>query len=142
MPCQDKPLQCDRVCGKPLSCGRHMCEIVCHAGSCGPCPMQGSRQCPCGKVTPCYMHASACGGFIIWGGSWYTAGNCPQCISASLTCFLLFGSFLTAPEKSEALHCVSFACSLVIRAPAGRLIVISTLDHRQPAVHPSHVCSD
>lgn len=37
--------------GKPLACGRHMCEKVCHAGPCGGCPFEGVRTCPCGKVS-------------------------------------------------------------------------------------------
>ena len=41
--------QCTRVCGKPLDCGRHCCEQVCHAGPCGPCKLAGPKACPCGK---------------------------------------------------------------------------------------------
>lgn len=41
--------QCGRVCGKPLDCGRHRCERVCHAGSCGSCALAGPKACPCGK---------------------------------------------------------------------------------------------
>ncbi len=50
LPCSQRDLHCDRVCGKGLACGRHSCERVCHEGSCGGCPMEGPRLCPCGKV--------------------------------------------------------------------------------------------
>lgn len=65
VPCKVKTLQCGRVCGKQLSCGRHSCEGVCHAGACAPCPMQGIRTCPCGKAEfdslPCTEATPSCG---------------------------------------------------------------------------------
>ena len=57
LPCSQRDFQCDRVCGKVLACGRHKCENVCHDGSCGGCPMEGPRLCPCGKVSES-MHMS------------------------------------------------------------------------------------
>ena len=36
-------------CGKQLSCKSHICEKICHNGSCGKCPRAGLRHCPCGK---------------------------------------------------------------------------------------------
>jgi len=50
VPCAVAEYQCSRVCGKVLGCGRHRCELVCHAGACGGCPSAGQRRCPCGKV--------------------------------------------------------------------------------------------
>ncbi|KAL4428037.1 hypothetical protein ABPG75_002126 [Micractinium tetrahymenae] len=50
LPCsQQGVFQCTRVCGKPLDCGRHGCEQVCHAGKCSPCALAGPKACPCGK---------------------------------------------------------------------------------------------
>ncbi|EFJ44757.1 hypothetical protein VOLCADRAFT_82592 [Volvox carteri f. nagariensis] len=49
--CGDRNYQCARVCGKPLACGNHKCEKVCHTGACGSCPFSGVRTCPCGKQT-------------------------------------------------------------------------------------------
>jgi NF-X1-type zinc finger protein NFXL1 len=43
------PLQCTRVCGKLLDCGRHRCSEVCHSGPCGGCELAGPKACPCGK---------------------------------------------------------------------------------------------
>lgn len=37
------------MCGKPLGCGRHSCQEVCHAGKCSPCALAGPKACPCGK---------------------------------------------------------------------------------------------
>ena len=42
-------LQCTRVCGALLDCGRHSCTEVCHAGPCAPCQLAGPKACPCGK---------------------------------------------------------------------------------------------
>ena len=52
-----------KVCGKPLDCGEHSCEMVCHAGSCGECPRAGARTCPCGKtnvILPCTEDTPTC----------------------------------------------------------------------------------
>ncbi|XP_066286715.1 NF-X1-type zinc finger protein NFXL1-like [Branchiostoma lanceolatum] len=49
-PCAEPTWQCDKVCGKALSCGFHTCEKVCHSATCGPCPRTGERTCPCGKT--------------------------------------------------------------------------------------------
>lgn len=67
--------QCPRVCGKLLDCGRHHCEEVCHAGTCGPCKLAGPKACPCAKtqladaacdvvVGPC---GETCGKLLICG---------------------------------------------------------------------------
>ncbi|KAI0064980.1 hypothetical protein BV25DRAFT_1799680 [Artomyces pyxidatus] len=55
--------ECDLVCGKPLTCGNHMCEERDHKGSCPPC-LQSSYEelvCHCGRTIieppiPCGTH--------------------------------------------------------------------------------------
>ncbi|KAI4890892.1 hypothetical protein NFI96_020729, partial [Prochilodus magdalenae] len=52
------------VCGRPLPCGHHTCERVCHAGACGECPRAENRTCPCGKskcALPCTADVPTCG---------------------------------------------------------------------------------
>ena len=49
-PCASPDWQCDKLCGRGLSCGNHVCEQVCHKGPCGSCPRGGVRLCPCGKT--------------------------------------------------------------------------------------------
>lgn len=65
LPCQERHFQCTRVCGKVLPCGRHKCDQVCHAGSCGGCLFEGQRCCPCGKTIysdmACDEKAPTCG---------------------------------------------------------------------------------
>jgi transcriptional repressor NF-X1 len=46
--CTDPIPNCDKSCGKPLSCG-HQCEQVCHAGNCLPCLRRVSIKCRCGR---------------------------------------------------------------------------------------------
>lgn len=62
--CANPQWQCDKICGKLLSCGNHTCEQLCHAGRCGPCPRSGPRKCPCGKMSvqlPCTEDIPNCG---------------------------------------------------------------------------------
>lgn len=45
-----------QICNKPLSCGRHVCLLPCHAGECPPCPLKVTIRCECGATTmevPC-----------------------------------------------------------------------------------------
>ncbi|XP_037090699.1 NF-X1-type zinc finger protein NFXL1-like [Pollicipes pollicipes] len=63
-PCASPRWQCDKVCGRPLSCGHHRCDAVCHAGACGPCPRADRRRCPCGRTEvqqPCHEEVATCG---------------------------------------------------------------------------------
>ncbi|XP_052893444.1 NF-X1-type zinc finger protein NFXL1 [Anopheles moucheti] len=63
--CHESRWQCGTVCSKPLACGLHRCERVCHAGLCGVCPLGLPRSCPCGKsetrVASCAEHIGTCG---------------------------------------------------------------------------------
>ncbi|XP_043229933.1 NF-X1-type zinc finger protein NFXL1-like [Amphibalanus amphitrite] len=63
-PCASPRWQCEKVCGRPLSCGHHRCERVCHSGACGPCERAGPRRCPCGRTeleAPCHQDVPPCG---------------------------------------------------------------------------------
>lgn len=66
VPCAAGDFRCAKPCGQPLSCGRHRCQAVCHAGDCAECPLAGPRPCPCGKkVTEglsCEDPTPTCGG--------------------------------------------------------------------------------
>ncbi|XP_012532669.1 protein shuttle craft [Monomorium pharaonis] len=49
-------LMCDSICGKGLSCGKHICQRKCHQGECGPCDKVIQQTCFCSKKTqevPC-----------------------------------------------------------------------------------------
>ncbi|XP_029444066.1 NF-X1-type zinc finger protein NFXL1 [Rhinatrema bivittatum] len=62
--CASPLWQCEQVCSKPLPCGSHTCEQVCHSGPCGECPRSGKRSCPCGKSKyslPCTEDVATCG---------------------------------------------------------------------------------
>ncbi|GAB6023932.1 NF-X1-type zinc finger protein nfxl1 [Chamberlinius hualienensis] len=62
--CEAAAWQCEKACGKPLSCGFHKCEIICHSGKCGDCPKTKIRSCPCGKQSctlPCNEDIPTCG---------------------------------------------------------------------------------
>jgi len=40
---------CGQCCEKPLRCGRHYCDKVCHEGLCGPCKVLIKASCFCGE---------------------------------------------------------------------------------------------
>ncbi|XP_058120200.1 protein shuttle craft [Anopheles ziemanni] len=42
---------CGAVCDRPLSCGNHRCELLCHEGDCTPCMDRPEvvLSCPCGR---------------------------------------------------------------------------------------------
>ncbi|EDQ88887.1 uncharacterized protein MONBRDRAFT_37362 [Monosiga brevicollis MX1] len=64
-PCAKLEWSCETVCGQPLACGFHRCEVTCHSGPCAPCAGQLQRACPCGKSTypdlPCTETVPTCG---------------------------------------------------------------------------------
>ncbi len=35
--CSQEKVSCGKPCGRPLGCGFHPCEQLCHAGACAPC---------------------------------------------------------------------------------------------------------
>lgn len=47
--CDDLVWQCDKKCNKLYQCSIHRCELKCHIGDCGDCPLGRPRECPCGK---------------------------------------------------------------------------------------------
>ncbi|CAG9463242.1 unnamed protein product [Pedinophyceae sp. YPF-701] len=66
VPCCELPWSCERPCGRPLGCGKHTCEQVCHEGACEGCAMEGPRKCHCGSSTTaglsCTDPTPSCGG--------------------------------------------------------------------------------
>lgn len=63
-PCENPVWQCDKICMKPLECGNHSCQIICHEGLCPTCPDSGPRTCPCSKKVmslPCTEKVMPCG---------------------------------------------------------------------------------
>ncbi|XP_036452434.1 transcriptional repressor NF-X1 isoform X2 [Colossoma macropomum] len=58
--CTDPIPSCGKICSKPLPCGDadtvHLCDKLCHEGSCGPCSLTSTIKCRCGSKTkevPC-----------------------------------------------------------------------------------------
>lgn len=53
--CSDPIPSCGKTCNKPLPCGSndmiHLCEKLCHEGSCGPCSLTSTVRCRCGAKT-------------------------------------------------------------------------------------------
>jgi len=96
--CASPVFKCGTPCGKLLSCGYHSCDLICHYGSCPPCPLSLDRMCPCGKSTtrlPCTEATPTCGdtcGKLLACGSHNCSerchrGNCPSCLQmASKEC--------------------------------------------------------
>lgn len=80
--CASPVWQCYKVCKKPLSCGYHSCERQCHKDSCGPCPLEAPRTCPCGKshyTLPCTQETPTCGdtcGLLLQCGAHHCSRRC------------------------------------------------------------------
>ncbi|XP_023806082.1 transcriptional repressor NF-X1 isoform X2 [Oryzias latipes] len=60
--CSDPIPSCGKTCYKPLACGSsdtiHLCQNLCHEGSCGPCSLTSTVRCRCGfktKDVPCSL---------------------------------------------------------------------------------------
>ena len=83
--CATPDWHCTESCGRPLGCGHHLCDLVCHEGPCPPCPLSQLRSCPCGKsrhqlpcteATPtCFDTCGkvlACGKTFIHDTPWHT----------------------------------------------------------------------
>jgi transcriptional repressor NF-X1 len=58
---------CIRTCGRPLKCGSHDCQQICHRGPCASCPeaLFHEISCNCGRTVlqppqPCGTHAPEC----------------------------------------------------------------------------------
>uniref|UniRef100_A0A3Q3W143 Transcriptional repressor NF-X1 n=1 Tax=Mola mola TaxID=94237 RepID=A0A3Q3W143_MOLML len=58
--CSDPIPSCGKTCNKPLACGSddtiHLCDKLCHEGSCGPCSLTSTIKCRCCSKTkdvPC-----------------------------------------------------------------------------------------
>ncbi|KAL6811257.1 hypothetical protein GGI42DRAFT_340006 [Trichoderma sp. SZMC 28013] len=58
---------CIRTCGRPLKCGSHDCQQICHRGACASCPEAIFHEisCNCGRTVlqppqPCGTHAPEC----------------------------------------------------------------------------------
>lgn len=47
--CNSLQWHCDKKCNKFYDCELHRCEVKCHSGPCGYCPLGFPRSCPCGK---------------------------------------------------------------------------------------------
>ena len=96
--CASPSWTCDDTCGKPLACGHHLCDVVCHPGACPACPLSQTRTCPCGKTRhhlPCYEATPTCGntcGKTLLCGDHVCAerchrGKCGSCLQmAKKTC--------------------------------------------------------
>ncbi|KAF3437828.1 hypothetical protein FNV43_RR20584 [Rhamnella rubrinervis] len=55
--CLDPIPTCSQICSKPLPCGMHHCEEVCHAGDCPPCLIRVTQKCRCSstsRTVECY----------------------------------------------------------------------------------------
>ncbi|KAK8792799.1 hypothetical protein WA158_004963 [Blastocystis sp. Blastoise] len=62
--CDQSSWSCGEICNKPLSCGHHQCQFICHSGECPPCPLLPPRKCFCGKKIfdiPCNIPTPSCG---------------------------------------------------------------------------------
>lgn len=87
---------CTRLCGRPLKCGNHTCEELCHKGPCGSCreAIFDEISCHCGRTVlqpplpcgtqppPCRHQCNrpkACGHAQVQHNCHLDNENCPKC---------------------------------------------------------------
>ncbi|ESK87323.1 shuttle craft like transcriptional regulator [Moniliophthora roreri MCA 2997] len=58
-------VSCGGKCEKPLACGKHTCQRVCHLGECSPCEESETLSCWCDKTE----RQGRCGEGEMWAGS-------------------------------------------------------------------------
>ena len=46
----EKGWSCGQACDELLPCGEHTCQLPCHEGLCGACPVEVPAKCYCGKI--------------------------------------------------------------------------------------------
>ncbi|KAF2363154.1 Zinc finger NF-X1-type [Trinorchestia longiramus] len=81
-PCYLSALSCGELCDKPLRCGHHKCDRVCHDGPCipgsesQPCPQKCTKERPgCGHPCNNPCHSGQCPG-----------NNCRETVTVSCKC--------------------------------------------------------
>lgn len=76
-------ISCGSTCNKLLDCGKHNCNLKCHAGDCDSCEQEVSEKCYCGKHT----QKMRCGqglrkistvGDQVWEGAWQCQETCER----------------------------------------------------------------
>ncbi|KYM96321.1 PREDICTED: protein shuttle craft [Cyphomyrmex costatus] len=65
VPCHVKEISCGLPCNKPLTCGRHKCITMCHAGPCERAGQQCTQPCTttrelCGHICAAPCHEGRC----------------------------------------------------------------------------------
>ena len=50
--CGKENFSCNEICSKELDCKNHLCQQICHNGTCKECDLKPSKVlvCPCGKT--------------------------------------------------------------------------------------------
>ena len=90
-------ISCGSICGKPLDCGIHSCEKICHPGSCTICNLREEVTCYCGKTKKGVKCGEGAGVFsaarvlegqdvgscLGWIGRFQCEGICDRCENIS-----------------------------------------------------------
>ncbi len=109
--CGEAPKQgrsCDGVCDRVLSCGKHRCKQICHAGPCTGCEQTEVQACFCGKVK---SEARPCGSGESVADAKVPAGE------KQFSCRKICGKALSCGNHNCTQTCHAGACTPCMRTP-------------------------
>ncbi|XP_058119829.1 NF-X1-type zinc finger protein NFXL1 [Anopheles ziemanni] len=108
--CHESRWQCGTVCNKPFPCSIHKCELKCHDGPCGECPLGLPRSCPCGKTetraASCSERIGTCGDTcqkVLECGQHHCTERCHQGPCGS--CLVLVGKVCRCGATTKEVGC-------------------------------------
>ncbi|XP_022903190.1 NF-X1-type zinc finger protein NFXL1 [Onthophagus taurus] len=116
--CCNKEWSCGSKCNKLLTCDKHKCSELCHAGDCKPCPKKSIQKCLCGtsqKLRDCSTP--------IW--------QCEKICNKALTC-----GFHSCPEICHFGDCGECELSKVRTCPCGKS------NYNLPCTEETPTCED
>ncbi|KAJ6783122.1 hypothetical protein PWT90_07157 [Aphanocladium album] len=114
---------CQDICGDLLPCGEHMCEMPCHSGLCGECPVRVDATCFCGRVSkeiPCSQRDDAQESYSVSKEQWFEGTfSCQTTCQRKYDCGQHECSQICHAQDENPAHC-PFAPDVVSHCPCGK----------------------
>lgn len=114
---------CQDVCGDLLPCGEHTCEMLCHSGLCGECPVQVDAVCFCGRVSkeiPCSERDDPQESYSVSSQEWFEGTfSCQTACQRKYDCGQHECPEVCHAQAESPAHC-PFAPDVVTHCPCGK----------------------